>query len=58
MNIFADVSLEKYKNEDQLLTLEVNRKSEKRLLLRKDLVFHKNETKIDDQKFSHPSRLS
>ena len=56
--MFADVSLEKYKNEDELLTQEVNRKSEKRLLLRKDLVFHKNETKIDDQKFSHPSRLS
>ena len=50
LNIFGDVSLQ-----DQLLTEEKNRKSKKTRLLRKDLVFHKNETKIDDQKFSHPS---
>ena len=53
MNIFGDVSLQ-----DQLLTEEKNRKSKKTRLLRKDLVFHKNETKTEDQKFSHPSRLN
>ena len=58
LNTFGDVSLQKYKKEDQLLTEEDNRKSKKTPLLRKDPVFHKNETKIEDQKFSHQSRLN
>ena len=58
LNTFGDVSLQKYKKEDQLLTEDDNRKSKKTPLLRKDPVFHKNETKIEDQKFSHQSRLN
>ena len=58
LNTFDDVSLQNYKKEDQLLTEEDNRKSKKTLLLRKDPVFHKNETKITGQKFSHQSRLN
>ena len=58
LNNFGDQSLQKHKKEDQLLTEEDNRKSKKTPLLRKDPVFHKNETKIEDQKFSHQSRLN
>ena len=58
LNTFGDVSLQKYKKEDQLLTEDDNRKSKKTPLLRKDPVFHKNETKIEDQKFSNQSRLN
>ena len=43
LNIFGDVSLQ-----DPLLTEEKNRKSKKTRLLRKGLVFHKNETKTED----------
>ena len=35
-----------------------NRKNKKTPLLRKEPIFHKNETKIEDQKFSHQSRLN
>ena len=41
-----------------MLTEEDNRKNKKTPLLRKDPVFHKNETKIGDQKFSYQSRLN
>ena len=58
LSTFDDVSLQKYKKEDQLLTGDGNRKNKKTPLLRKDPVFHKNETKIEDQKFSHQSRLN
>ena len=58
LNNFGDQSLQKHKKEDQLLTEEDNKKSKKTPLLRKDPVLHKNETKIEDQKFSHQSRLS
>ena len=58
LNTFGEVSLQKYKKEDQLLTEEDSRKSKKAPLLRKDPVFHKNETKTEDQKFSHQSRLN
>ena len=58
LNTFGDVSLQKYKKDDQLLTEEDNRKSKKTPLLTKDPVFHKNETKIEDQKYSHQSRLN
>ena len=55
LNTFGDVSLQKYKKEDQLLTEEDNRNSKKTPLLRNDPIFHKNETKIEDHKFSHQS---
>ena len=58
LNSFGDVSLQTYKKEDQFLTEKDNRKSKKTPLLRKDAVFHKNETKTEDQKFSHQSRLN
>ena len=35
-----------------------NRKNKKTPLLRKEPIFRKNETKIEDQKFSHQSRLN
>ena len=35
-----------------------NRKNKKTPLLRKEPIFHKNEIKIEDQKFSHQSRLN
>ena len=57
LSTFGDVSLQKCKEEDQLLN-EDNRKNKKTPLLRKDPVFRKNETKIEDQKFSHRSRLN
>ena len=58
LSTFGDVSLQKYKKEDQLLTEEDNRKNKKTPLQRKDPIFQKNETKIEDQKFSHQSRLN
>ena len=58
LNTFGNVSLQKYKKDDQLLTEEDNRKSKKTPLLTKDPVFHKNETKIEDRKYSHQSRLN
>ena len=58
MSTFGDVSLQKYKKEDQFLTGKDNRKNKKAPLLRKDPVFHKNETKIENQKFSHQSTLN
>ena len=58
LSTFGDVSLQRYKKEDQLLTGEDNRKNKKTPILRKDPVFHKNETKTEDQKFIHQSRLN
>ena len=49
--------MQKYEKEDQLLTDEDNRKNKKTPLLRKDPIFHKNETKIEDQ-LSHQSKLN
>ena len=40
-----------------MLTEGDNRKSKKTPILRKDPIFHKNETKIEDQKISNQSRL-
>ena len=48
LSTFDDASLQKCKKEDQLLTEEDNRKNKKTGLLRKDPLFHKNETKIQD----------
>ena len=58
LNTFGNASLQKCKKEDQLLIKEDNRKSKKIPFLRKDPVFLKNETKIEDQKYSHQSRLN
>ena len=58
LNTFGNVSLQKCKKEDQLLIKEDNRKSKKIPFLRKDPVFLKNETKIEDQKYCHQSRLN
>ena len=41
-----------------MLTEGDNRKSKKTPILRKDPIFHKNETKIEDQKISNQSRLN
>ena len=42
LSTFGDVSLQKYKKEDQFLTREDNRKHKKTLLLKKDHIFDKN----------------
>ena len=42
LSTFGDVSLQKYKKEDQLLTEEDNRKNKKTGLLGKDPIFQKN----------------
>ena len=55
---FGDVSLQKFRKEDHMLTGEDNRKNKKTPLLRKDPIFDKNENKIEDQKFSDQSRLN
>ena len=59
LSAFGDISLQKYKKEEQqLLTREDNSRNKKMLLLRKDPIFGKNENKIEDQKFSHQPRLN
>ena len=58
LSTFGDVSFQKYKREDQFLSGENNRKNKKTPLMRKDPIFHKNETKIEDQKFRQQSRLN
>ena len=58
LSTFGDVSFQKYKREDQFLSGENNRKNKETPLMRKDPIFHKNETKIEDQKFRQQSRLN
>ena len=58
LSILGDVSLLEYKKEDQMLTGEDNSKNKRTHLLKKDPIFNKNEKKIEDQKFSHRSRLN
>ena len=58
LSILGDVSLQEYKKEDQMLTGEDNSKNERTHLLKKDHIFNKNENKIEDQKFSHHSKLN
>ena len=52
LSTLGDVSLPKYKKEDQLLTGEDNSKNKRTTLLRKDPIIDKNENNIDNQKFS------
>ena len=59
LSTFSDVSLQRFKKEDQqLLTGEDNSKNNKSLLLRKESIIEKNENKTEDQKLSHQSRLN
>ena len=58
LSTLGNVSLQKYKKKGLLLTGADNSKNKKITLLRKDPIFDKNENKVEDQKFSHQSRLN
>ena len=58
LSTLGNVSLQKYKKKGLLLTGADNSKNKKIPLLRKDPIFDKNENKVEDQKFSHQSRLN